>query len=126
VYRSLRDEPTTNRASEQRRRSREQPDIALVEVGLLGAPYHDQRTPHGAVGDERASEFWAVAARGEQFTKARAALGATRGRRCERRSLLPRPRELGELVDVVDRVLVVLENRKVILDVLQAVLRDQA
>lgn len=97
----------------------------MLELGLPGAADEDQGSPRRAVGDERAAELWAEARGCQQVTKAWASIRVTSGRVAERCGLALSVGELLELVDILDRVLVVRQNREAVRDVLEPVLGDQ-
>jgi hypothetical protein len=116
---------TADGAREQRGGVTEQFDVAFLEVGLPGAADEDQCSPRRAVCDERAAELWTEARGCQQVTKAWASLRVTSGRVSERRGLALSVGELLELVDILNRVLVVRQNREAVRDVLEPVLGDQ-
>jgi hypothetical protein len=119
------DEPTTDGTRKHRRCPGEQVDVARLELRLSGAPQEDHRTPHRAIGDEAAAKLGAEADRGQEVAKARAPLRSAARRLDHRRRLSVGACELFELVDVVDGVFVVGEDREAVGEVLEAVLGDQ-
>ena len=121
----LGDQPTADGAREQRGGVTEQFHVVFLELGLPGAPDEDQCSPRRAVGDERAAELWTEARRCQQVAKAWASLRMTSGRVSERRGLSFSLGELLELVDILNRILVVRQNREAVRDVLEPVLGDQ-
>jgi hypothetical protein len=97
----------------------------LLKLRLPGAANEDQCAPRRAVSDERAAELRTEARRRQQVTKAWASLGVTSRRVSERRGLALSVGELPEFVDILNRILVVRQNREAVRDVLEPMLGDQ-
>ena len=100
-------------------------DVAVLELGLTGATDEDERSPSGAVGNERAAQLGAKARGCQEVTKACALLWVTTGRLVERRRLTLGAGKLFELIDILDGVLVIRQDREPVRYVLQTVLGDQ-
>jgi hypothetical protein len=121
----LGDQPTADGPREQRGGAAKEFDLAFLKLRLPGVAYEDQCSPRRAVGDECAAELWTEARGCQQVTKTWASLRVTTGRISERRGLALSVGELLELVDILDRVLVVRQNREAVRNVLEPVLGDQ-
>jgi hypothetical protein len=97
----------------------------FLELGLPGAADQDQRSPRRAVGDERAAELWTETRWCQQVTEAWAVIRVTGRRVYERRGHALSVGELLEFIHILNRVLVVGQNREAVRDVLEPMLGDQ-
>src|SRR5436309_2195287 len=90
--------------------------------GTEQAAVEDERAPGGAVLDERAPKLRAEPGGRQQVAMARASLGVAAGRLAHRRRLAPGAGERLELVDVLDRVLVVGQDLEAVGEILEPML----